>query len=261
MPFPPEENRIIVPAGAGPLSNAVIVDGAPEAIMLASGQQAAIIWQYSPDGLTRRGFVVSVEPSTLGPAGGELHIFETDFAAPLFKQQLLDFSTFVDGSGQITIAGTANDSIVYAWKADKSFQSANFPPPTASNLRQARAVESTASATYVNFSGNPSFQHNIDWAHTKLRIDMTVTFFTSAGTAGATFGVAIDGTGGGDFDICQLAPTTSAGVHLQASGSRIISGLQAGTRTIRPRQLRLGVGNIQADTADLFTITATEVEA
>src|SRR5690242_18574732 len=189
--------RLIVPWGARPTDSAVIVDGAPDPILLASGQEAAIIFQYSPDGVVRRGFVLSVESSA--GTNGELHLFQTDFAAPLFKQQLADFVASEDGSGQIKFGNVMNDGAFGAsWNAAGDLTGASFPPPTATiGAGTRQAGETRGVTTFANFAGNPSFTYSKVFgttAGTTLIVLWTATVFFSANTAGVEFAVRIDGT-------------------------------------------------------------------
>lgn len=250
--------RLIVPWGARPTDSAVIIDGAPDPILIASGQEAAIIFQYSPDGVVRRGFVLSVESSA--GTNGELHLFQTDFVAPLFDQQLADFVAAENGSGSIRFGNVMNDgSFGVQWNAAGDLTGANFPPPTATTEGPtARVLESTASATFVNFSGNPSFTYSKVFgttAGTTLIVLWSATVFFSANTAGVEFAVRIDGT---DYVVAKLAPTTLTGIRMQVSGSTQIGGLSAGNKTITPRWRRIGVGNAQVDTADVWCCTVFE---
>jgi hypothetical protein len=117
------------------------------------------------------------------------------------------------------------------------------------------AVESTASGTYVNKGGTSTFSFTKVLSTTRLFVVFASTFFTSAGTAGVSFALQIDGT---DYEVSKLAATTTSGVHLQTAGSRYISGIAAGAKTIQLRWLRLGTGNTQTDGADLVTVSMRE---
>ncbi len=249
--------RLVVPWGARPTDSAVIIDGDPEPVLVAAGQEAAVIWQYSPDGTTHRGFIMSVEPSVGFDQGGQLFLYETDFQLPLFTQQLLDFTAFTDGSGQVNIALTADAGIFLAWNADKSYAGSRIPPPKASNYWAARAVDSTATVAYADFVGSPSFQFEKEFDHTDIRVDMHSTWFASTTTTGVAFGVNISGD---NHEVAVLSSTVAAGVHLQVSGTRVITGVGSGLRTFKPIWRRYnGSGTCQANADDLVSISVSEV--
>lgn len=261
MPFPEEFDVLIIPSSAGPLDNAVIVDGNPEQILLDSGQEAAIIWQYAAAG-ARRGFVLSVEPKPTND-GGEWHIFETDFLAPLFKQQLLDLTANTNGSGVLALAqGTNNAFVRIDWDSSGNLTGFQTPPIAHKSCSPltAHGVDSTTSASFVDFVGSPSFSFDKDVGPvSRLIVRMDATWFGSVANTGIEIGVNIDGT---DTLLGRLAATTPAGSHLFLSGEEEISGLAAGSKTIKPRWRRPaaggGAGTVQADAQDTWRLIVEE---
>jgi hypothetical protein len=116
MPWSNQDpDRIVVPSNADIAAGdpAVIVDGTPDPILLASGAEAAIIWNYGISG-SRRAFIGYVE--TDGLTVGEWHILATDFQNPLFKRQFIDLTHNEDGSGDMTLCAQTTP-IFMRWNA------------------------------------------------------------------------------------------------------------------------------------------------
>ncbi len=120
------------------------------------------------------------------------------------------------------------------------------------------AGAASASAVYVNLPVSPLTFEKYS-STSRLRIDMHVTSFTSVTTSGVDFGVLVNAI---DTTVCFLHPTISAGVHLQCSGTQLITGLDSGSWTVQPRFRRSGgAGTINVNLDDNLSIAVTEVRA
>lgn len=121
-------------------------------------------------------------------------------------------------------------------------------------------TDTCTSATYQNLAGTgstTSFSFTKGQGGTRIRIDMHATFFSTATSSGAIFGVLINGT---DYDVCSLKQAIPvANAHLQASGVKYISDIPAGTYTVQGRWKRdTGAATLTRDNGDWLSISAKE---
>jgi hypothetical protein len=121
-------------------------------------------------------------------------------------------------------------------------------------ISNARAVENTASGTFVNLSGSFSFTKLLN--DTRLRVDIATSQYFSANTAGVQYATLINGA---DYLMAQLNQTTLASVHMGCAGFRYISGIPAGTYTVQARWLRTGTGTVNADNNDWLSFSCREI--
>jgi hypothetical protein len=168
--------NLVIPFGAGSTDAAVILQGQPDPILLASGAQAAIIWQYGING-SRRAFLSYVE--TDGTSVGEWHILATDFQNPLFKRQFIDLTHQEDGSGRIDIAAQTAP-IVLTWGAGGASPATNISADTV-------GVGGTVSTSV----GGPAIAIGTSATSTlDLRgADITIGKTTTSRPAGSTAGI------------------------------------------------------------------------
>lgn len=121
-----------------------------------------------------------------------------------------------------------------------------------------------SSATFVNLAAPSSFTFTKVRPDTRVRVQMSIGFFTSAGTAGMEAGVTFDG-GTNSLAVTRLGPTSAAGVHLHASGVQYYPGplavaeLAAGDYTVQGQWRRIGTGTISRDGQDWLSIECLEV--
>lgn len=122
-------------------------------------------------------------------------------------------------------------------------------------------TNTTNSSSYSSMAGTgsvTSFSFTKRFATTRVRIDMSATFYTSTTACGARFGVLVNGT---DYDVCQLAGNVPVAVtHLPAAGFAYIpSGLAAGSYTVQGRWKWIGsTGTLTRDNNDWLAISARE---
>lgn len=122
------------------------------------------------------------------------------------------------------------------------------------------APGSTGTSTvtsYANLPATSSFSFTKLLDDSDLRIDMHISCWSSgAGSTTPRFGVQISST---DYDMCGSLINT-ASEHVAFSGTRIITGLAAGTYTIQGRFKRVsGTGTITVDSGDWISLAASEV--
>lgn len=122
--------------------------------------------------------------------------------------------------------------------------------------------DTRSNGTYANLAGTgsvTSFSFTKALTSTRIRIDMSATFFSSVSTSGARFGVLVDGV---DYDVCQLRATVAVNEHVTAAGFVYIgaSVVAAGSITVQGRWLRAeGGGTLTRDPADWLAISAREL--
>lgn len=137
-------------------------------------------------------------------------------------------------------------------------------PVGVSQAATSSGSDTTTSDTYANMAGTgavTSFSFTKLVASTRVRIAMSVTFFTSAITTGGMFGVNINST---DYDVVRHSHNTAgASVHLTANGFAFVAaGLAAGTYTVQGRWKRtVAAGTLTRDNNDWLAIEAMEVQA
>jgi hypothetical protein len=124
------------------------------------------------------------------------------------------------------------------------------------------ASDSTTSDTYVNLAGAgaTSFSFTKLATSTRIRLQMSATFFSSVTTMGPQFGVNINSV---DYDVCRLSQNLpAASVHLLATGFAYVpAGVAAGTYTVQGRWRRLVAGGtLSRDGNDWLSIEAMEVQ-
>jgi hypothetical protein len=130
-----------------------------------------------------------------------------------------------------------------------------------SQVATSSGTTTTNSSSYVNMAGTgavTSFSFVKRFTATRVRIDMSATFYTSTAGCGARFGVLVNGT---DYDVCQLAGNVpAASTHLHAGGFAYIpAGLAAGTYTVQGRWKWIVLtGTLTRDTNDWLSISARE---
>lgn len=127
------------------------------------------------------------------------------------------------------------------------------------NAQSLASGSENATTSYTTLGGNsPSFDFTKRETATRLRIDMAEGYYVTAADTGVRFGVRINGT---DYDVTQRNGTQTANVHETAVGTRIISGIPAGTYTIDGRWKKTaGTGNTVRDFNDWHSIACTEVD-
>lgn len=119
----------------------------------------------------------------------------------------------------------------------------------------------TTTSTYQNLAGTgsvTSFSFVKRVTASRIRIDLSATFYSSAVTSGPKFGVRLNST---DYDVCQLRATlANAAAHLPCSGFIYIpSGVPAGTYTVQGRWTRMdGAATLSRDSGDWLAISARE---
>jgi hypothetical protein len=214
--------NFVVPWGARRTDPAVILEGNPEAILLASGLGAAVIWQYSPTGSgNRRAFLAAVQP---GVNYGQLHIFATDFAAPLFKRQFVDLTQMEDGSGSLDLAAQTS-ALTLSWGA----AGANPRITTATDIKRG----SWTALTFANgwqYAGVPEMpcQYKVVAAPDKCLwiIGMTAPGASTAdGTVVATLPVAVRPATSQRFLVSQNGAAGPGEINVLPNGNITIRNL------------------------------------
>jgi len=124
-------------------------------------------------------------------------------------------------------------------------------------------TDTTTSTTYVNLAGTgsqASFSFTKYATATRVHLDLTASYFTTASTSGAMFGLRINGV---DYDVALLrAVLPAANAHLQAAGFTYVAAsvIPAGTYTVEGRWKRMeGAGTLTRDTGDWLAISAREL--
>lgn len=128
------------------------------------------------------------------------------------------------------------------------------------NLNNACGSGTTTSSSYANFPATSSFSFTKQYSSsdTSLKVDLHVTSYATSVTSSVSFGVNINST---DTDVAQLTYNT-ANNHTQTSGTKVITGLAAGTYTVQIRWKRTGgAGTVTVDGADWVSMTVQEVPA
>lgn len=124
----------------------------------------------------------------------------------------------------------------------------------------------TTSITFVDMPGPPTLSFTKMTAASRLRVDLTGTFFSATASAGLRAGISFSGASG-DFEITGLGNTnTSLGNHVAYAGHVILDpasisgGIPAGTHTVTGRWRRnAGTGTLTLDTADIWHLCITEI--
>jgi hypothetical protein len=137
-------------------------------------------------------------------------------------------------------------------------------PVGASQAATSAGSDTTTSDTYVNLAGtgavtSVSFTKLV--STTRIRVALAGTFFTSAATTGAMFGVNIGGT---DYDVIRHSHNTAGtSIRLPFSGFAFVAaGVAAGNYTVQGRWRRTaGAGTLTRDNNDWLSIEAMEVQA
>lgn len=274
--------NLVIPFGAKSTDSAVILEGQPEAILLASDQTAVVIWQYSPDGTSRRGFLAGVEADP--GIGGELHFFATDFAAPLFKRQFIDLFHNEDGSGQLALA-TQTAPLTLTWSAggtggiiDLGSSGTTLLTLTADALTLngqafyvgpeafvSQAAMTAGSDTCApdgvirNMAGTGSVTSvalTKAKAGTRVKLRLMWTGFATSTTTNINLFVRINGV---DYPVGGLSSAIGAD-RLDYYGEAMVpAGLAAGTYTVQARWSSTGTGTATRNAADWLLVSAQEV--
>jgi hypothetical protein len=120
-------------------------------------------------------------------------------------------------------------------------------------------ADSTASATFVNLAAPSSFRFTKLYSATRIRVQMSLGFFSNNANTGIDIGVTIAGT---TTQVGRWGATISTGVHLEVTGVQYISGVQAGTYTVQGtwrRAAGVGTGTLSRDLNDWLSIEAWEM--
>ncbi len=124
----------------------------------------------------------------------------------------------------------------------------------------AGAAFSTTSATFVNVTGAPTVSFTKRWNDTRVRIDHHMTIQIDNAGTGMESAIEIDGT---NYRTGRwyCAAAAVAGQPFLVGGHRVVSGIPAGTYTVRPRVRRyVGAANvIWAATDSYCSFTVAEV--
>lgn len=125
-------------------------------------------------------------------------------------------------------------------------------------LNNATGSGSTGLTSYVDFPATSSFSFTKIQAATIIKIDFHTLCYTTQSGDVASFGVRINGT---DYEVCRRSFSASS-VIVQASGTKRIPSIPAGTYTVQIRYKRQsGSGSVTIQANDWVSCDATEVQS
>lgn len=134
-------------------------------------------------------------------------------------------------------------------------------PSSVDHDREDGPARTTAVAGYANMTGllctaDKCYHYSGGVSGSNLDVCMHCTLWSTAVSTGVYFGVLINGV---DYDVCKLFINPS-GQHMQVSGTRVITGLAAGSYSVQGRWRRfVGAGTLTQDSSDYNSMNVREI--
>jgi hypothetical protein len=133
---------------------------------------------------------------------------------------------------------------------------AQYPNVVSIGVAPPSPTVSTSAAAWVDVGG-ATFSFTKNKAGTKVRLFASCScWFLSGNTGGGYIGVNINGV---DYQVAGIPSGTAASSHLSMSGGVMVSGLAAGTYTVKGRAKSQNSGVMNLDSGDFFYLECTEV--